>query len=422
VLDRPVLVHLLTEKLAADRGAARAFAASAARVAPVSHPSVLQVFDIGEDPPFAVFEHAGGGRLADRLRAGPLGASEGARTALAIARALEALHERGTRHGSLSPECVLFGEEGLAKVLATGAADAATRMSGVDAAEEQPPGYRPPEADPSPVATDFYALAALTWHMFAGAPPSGSSGSSGSPAGLPASAIAIMRRALSPDPSSRPTLDEFVSALAPVARPRPGAREPRFRSSEFRWLAIVVVILGLGALAATVGVQFARELARRSEQVRPTTTPSAARLAVAAVADFDPLGDRTEHPEQAARAIDRDPRTSWKTFGYRTAALGGKRGVGLVFDLGTARSLRAVRVESTLPGWTAQIRIADAAGAGPEAFRLLKDFVASTDERLSLPPGARGRFVLLWITKVTDDGSGSDFPFRAEVAEVEFFA
>jgi len=125
VLDRAVLVQFLSPTLAADASTRRAFQKAAARTAQIGGPGLLQVYDIGDDPPFAVLEHASGGRLSDRLSAGPMRTTEVARAALAIARGLEALHERGTWHGSLSPATVLFDEEGRAKIYAVGAADTA---------------------------------------------------------------------------------------------------------------------------------------------------------------------------------------------------------------------------------------------------------------------------------------------------------
>src|SRR5207237_5201689 len=128
-------------------------------------------FAIAAQPAFAVLEHASGGRLIDRLSAGPIRTTDGARAAHASARGLESLHERGSWHGSLSPSTVLFDEEGRAKIFAVGAADTARANPKVDLSSEQPVEYRTPEKDPITADADRYALAALAYQMITGGTP-----------------------------------------------------------------------------------------------------------------------------------------------------------------------------------------------------------------------------------------------------------
>lgn len=417
VLDRAVYVQTLNEN--APAATRRTFLKATSRIAQISHPNLLQMYDIGDDPPFAVFEHANGGRLADRLRAGPLPATDAARAALGLARGLEELHRRGQWHGALSPASVLFDEEGRAKILSVGAAEAA----GDEAAREQPDGYRPPEADALPADADRYALAALTFHMLTGREPTADA-ERAPRRGIPAGIDPLLRRALGVDPGARPTLDEFVGALAPFARVMPReAKQPRMRGSDFGWLFPVALILAIAALAVTFGVTIVQNFAdrNRSEPTQSPTTAPARPIDVADVSDFDPEGNGEEHPEQAGRAIDGDALTAWATLGYRSAKPADKSGVGLVFDLGDTTRARRIRVRTTLPGWKAEIRIADTQGRRATDYRTITSFTAGTDAAVALPSGTVTRYVLLWITEFVDDGGGSEFPFRAAVAEVEFF-
>jgi len=419
VLDRAVLVQILSPEVEADRTAAHAFQKAAAQAAQFTHPGLLRIFDIGSSPTFVVFEHATAGRLADRLRAGPLRPEEAARAALGMARGLEALHERGTWHGALSPETVLFDEEGRAKILATGIADASER-----AAAAVPAAYRAPEPDALPADADRYALAALTSHMLTGKAPEPGVSAAQQRKGVPASLSALLARALSPDASRRPGLDEFVGALAPYARVIPReARGPHIRRSELSWLVPVALIVALAAVAGTVGVQIARNLARTPSPEASATPTSGPIITIADASDFDPPpGNSAEHPEHVGRAIDGDPRTSWATLGYRVASMSPKKGVGLLFDLGAARAISSVRVESTLPGWSAEIRTSNVAGTSADDFRVVTSFTAGSETPVALRAGTRARYVLLWITQLVNDGSESDFPFRAAVSEVEFLA
>lgn len=418
VLDRAVLVQMFSPEADANRAAAHAFQKAAARAAQFAHPGLLRIFDIGSPPTFVVFEHATGGRLVDRLQAGPLRPDEAARAALGMARGLEALHERGTWHGALSPETVLFDEEGRAKILATGIAEASDRTA---AAVSK--AYRPPEPDALPADVDRWALAALTSHMLTGKVPERGVAPAQQRKGVPAPLSALVGRALSADPTRRPSLDEFVGGLAPYARVLPTeARTPKFRRSEFSWLLPVVLIVALATAAATVGVQFARDLARKpTTEVSPSPGASGPALTVADVSDFDPPpGNGEEHPEQVGRTIDGDARTSWATLGYRVASMSPKKGVGLIFDLGAVRAVGSIRIESTLPGWSAEIRVADTLESRADDFRSVTSFTAGSETLVSLRAGTRARYFLVWITQLVNDGSESDFPFRAAVSEVVF--
>lgn len=424
VLDRPVLVQVLDARLAADPTVRHAFGKAAARVAQVNHAGLLQVYDIGEEPAFAVFEHAAGARLRDRLRAGPLRVTDAVRAALTIARALEALHERGAWHGSLSPDNVLFDEEGRAKVFATGEADTA-RAAPASAAVLQAPTYRTAEAEAMPADADRYALAALTYEMLTGKAPS----RPWAPArtirrSIPAAIDEVLRRALSGDPAERPGLDELIGALAPYARVEPpsAARVPRFAGSDFRWLATVVLIVALGAAAAIVGLTVDLSAPDGDGAPQPTEAPRET-LTVAEVTDFDPQGDGEEHAEQTGRTIDGDPRSAWETLGYASGDRldGRKQGVGLLFDLGGTAPVERILVQTTREGWTAEVRVAGAAGASPDDYRRVTSFTAGTETDVSLPKGTEARYVLIWITRLVDDGSGRRFPYRAAVSEVEFF-
>ncbi|MFN2613321.1 MAG: protein kinase [Actinomycetota bacterium] len=435
VLDRTVFVQTLAGPLAANAAARRAFQKSAARIAQITHPGILQVFDIGDDPSFVVYECAGGGRLSDRLRAGPMRSGDAARAALALARALEAMHERGEFHGTLSPDEILFDEEGRAKILAGGTADTAraTRVApanarpGVKAVEQvaaQPASYRPPEGADDPATADRYALAAVTFEMFTGKAPSAGRSARMERRSVPQAVDDLLRRALSPAPAERPTLDEFDGALAPYARVVPSdAREPRFSTGELRWLLPVVVIVVIGALAATLGVNLAKELTRPSKPKAssPATSAGGALLPVKTVVDFDPLGNNEEDPNDVQDAIDGNPATSWRTQCYAQASFG-KPGVGLRFDLGTVRTIRSVRVQTDQPGWTAEIRIGNDASDKPAGYRVVKTFTAELDQRLALPGGSVGEYALLWVTRAAPYEGKCSFPFRASVSDVAFYA
>jgi serine/threonine protein kinase len=426
VLDRAVLVQLLDPALAADQATRRAFQKAAARTAQIGAPGLLQVYDIGDQPAFAVLEHASGGRLIDRLGAGPMRTTDAARTALAVARGLESLHERGSWHGALSPSTVLFDEEGRAKIFATGTADTARTNPKIKVASEQPAEYRTPEKDPIPADADRYALAALTYEMLTGSPPEPGVSARAKRRGVPVQIDELLARALSADPTTRPSLDEFEAALAPFARVVPkDVKEPRFALAEFRWLVPVIVVVVLAILAITLGVEVANNLGNK-KKASPTasSTASIATVAIKSAHDFDPRpGNGSENPQQVPDAYDGDQASSWSTLDYSTPDVGGKRGVGLVFDLGSVVQIGRVQLQTSIPGWDAEIRVADQDGTTAADFTVVKTITAGTGiTTVTLPGGTRARYVLLWITRLVNNNTDTKFPYSATINEIRFYA
>jgi len=426
VLDRAVLLQFLSQTLAADASTRRAFQKAAARIAQIGGPGLLQVYDIGDVPAFAVFEHASGGRLAERLDAGPMRPTDVARAALAIARGLESLHERGSWHGSLSPATVLFDEEGRAKIFTVGAADTARASKKVKLDADQPAGYRTPEKDPIPADADRYALAALTYQMLTGSPPEKGVSARAKRRGVPQQIDTLLTRALATDPKVRPSLDEFEAALAPFARVLPAdVKEPRFAIAEFRWLVPVIIVIALAIAAVTFGVEFAQNLGKKPKAT-PTQSAGAAGaiIKIRSARDFDPPpGNGSENPSQVQNAYDGNPASTWPTLDYSTANVGGKRGVGLLFDLGRAVAIAKIQIQTSLPGWSAEIRVADQDGSTAKAFSRITTLTAGSDlTTVTLPAGTRARFVLLWITTLTENHTDPNHPFSADVNEIQFFA
>lgn len=108
-LERPVAVKLVTE--AADPEAKERFVAEARRTANVRHPSIVEVFDVGEDAgdAFLVMELLEGETLGDRLkREGALAVRDAISIAGEICDALGAAHDAGLVHRDLKPANVFL--------------------------------------------------------------------------------------------------------------------------------------------------------------------------------------------------------------------------------------------------------------------------------------------------------------------------
>jgi eukaryotic-like serine/threonine-protein kinase len=88
----------------------------------LSHPSIVRVFDHGEEDGerFEVQEFVPGATLAQRLERGRLTTEEAERVSNDVAAALAYAHDLGIVHGSLGPESVLIDPDGRAKVTGFG--------------------------------------------------------------------------------------------------------------------------------------------------------------------------------------------------------------------------------------------------------------------------------------------------------------
>jgi hypothetical protein len=98
-LDRLVALKVvLSGQFASDQERVR-FRTEALAVARLSHPNVVQVFEVGEHQghPYLALEYVAGDSLDDRLRDGPLQPRPGAELVERLARAIQAAPRQGRR-------------------------------------------------------------------------------------------------------------------------------------------------------------------------------------------------------------------------------------------------------------------------------------------------------------------------------------
>jgi serine/threonine-protein kinase len=144
-------------------------------------------------------------------------------------------------------------------------------------------------------------------------------------------------------------------------------------------------------------------------------------LSGSAAKDYDPQGDRSEHPDEVGLAVDGDPTTTaWSTETYSVQNLGSKPGVGLYVDAGRPVDAKAIEVRSKRGGWSFEIR--GAAQAVPAELAgwkpLAKVASARPRQTVELRTGAkRYRYYLIWITRLAPAGGG----YRVEISDVRLF-
>jgi serine/threonine-protein kinase len=155
------------------------FAAEAEAVAQLSHPHIVQVYEVGEheELPYCALEYVEGGSLAQKLGGKPLPPREAAELVQTLAGAVQAAHSKGIIHRDLKPANVLLTaagapkvtDFGLAKKLEGGGHTASGAILGT-------PSYMAPEQAGGQTkevgaAADIYALGAILYECLTGRPP-----------------------------------------------------------------------------------------------------------------------------------------------------------------------------------------------------------------------------------------------------------
>src|SRR5690554_6318734 len=101
VLDRHVAVKVLNDSLSHDDNFVDRFRREARAAARLSHPNVVNIYDVGEDDAihYIVMEYVDGKTLKDRIKEeGPLPVDEVVSIGEQIADALDHAHENGIVH------------------------------------------------------------------------------------------------------------------------------------------------------------------------------------------------------------------------------------------------------------------------------------------------------------------------------------
>jgi eukaryotic-like serine/threonine-protein kinase len=177
-LDRPVAVKVLAEHLADTPGFRERFLREAKLAAQLSHPNIVQVFDVGEEDgrPFIVMECVEGSTLAEELKQrGPLGPGEVVDLALQICGGLEHAHAAGLVHRDIKPQNLLLRPDGAVKIADFGIARAAetTKLTQAGSVLGTAAYLAPEQAlgEEVSAAADIYSLGCVLYELLTGRTP-----------------------------------------------------------------------------------------------------------------------------------------------------------------------------------------------------------------------------------------------------------
>jgi serine/threonine-protein kinase len=470
VLERQVAIKLMHREVASHADQLERFRREARAVAQLSHPHIVTVIDAGEDQgvPYIVFEYVEGETLKERIRrTGRLPIPEAVAYAIEIARALECAHQNGIVHRDVKPQNVLVDPEGRAKITDFGIARTLSEEGlTADGRVLGTTDYVSPEqalGHPVTGQSDLYSLGIVLFEMLTGSVPFAGENQVAVAmrhvreqvpdvqtrrAEVSSVLAAVVDRATSKSLERRyldtdTMLTDLEDALAiETARagqatgeatavlqtlPARARRRLPLRMREGRRVALVVALVLAVVVAAVVVVVTRTHRGTGGESNVPASPQlSAISLAQDAAHDYnpyDPTGQFTQHPEEAQLAIDNESGTYWDTETYQDPpTLNNKPGVGLYVDAAPGVAARQMLVQTSTPGFQAQVWVAPGGHKPPRSLPAGSPLTAGgwhevdvsggqpitvgDTQQITLDTaGQPFRYYLLWITKLPPDGN-----------------
>ncbi|GAB4568116.1 MAG: hypothetical protein Fur0017_10460 [Anaerolineales bacterium] len=148
-------------------------------IAKLEHPSIVPVYDVGEEngQPYFVMRYMGGGALSERIKAKTYSVQEAVKIIEQIAPGLDEAHSKGIIHRDLKPANILFTDKNVPLISDFGIAkfsqgETANDMTG--SAIIGTPAYMAPEQASGDVMdgrADIYALGVILYEMVTGKQP-----------------------------------------------------------------------------------------------------------------------------------------------------------------------------------------------------------------------------------------------------------
>ena len=177
--EREVAVKVLpSELLHSDPQFKLRFEREAKIIAQLEHPSIVPVYDVGDEggQPYFVMRYMNGGSLSERIKSKVMSVEETARILAQIAPGLDEAHSKGIVHRDLKPSNILFDSKGTPYISDFGIAklSQAQTSSVTGSAIIGTPAYMAPEQASGEAVdgrSDIYALGIILFEMLTGRQP-----------------------------------------------------------------------------------------------------------------------------------------------------------------------------------------------------------------------------------------------------------
>ncbi|TQN28636.1 serine/threonine-protein kinase [Haloactinospora alba] len=257
-LDRSVAVKMLRQDLARDHTFQTRFRREAQSAASLNHPSIIAVYDTGEDTldevdiPFIVMEHVEGRTLKELLdddrRLLPERCAE---IIDGVLRALEYSHRNGIVHRDIKPANVMLTQQAEAKVMDFGIARATDDNQATMTQTSQVIGtaqYLSPEqarGERVDARSDIYSTGCVLYELLTGHPPF----SGDSPVSI---AYQHVREDPVPPGEEDPEIPEWLDEV--VLRSMTKDRDQRYQSADEMREDIQRGLQGMQTAASTMAV------------------------------------------------------------------------------------------------------------------------------------------------------------------------
>ncbi|MFZ5824988.1 MAG: Stk1 family PASTA domain-containing Ser/Thr kinase [Bacillota bacterium] len=177
-LGREVAVKVLRGQFGSDEEFVRRFRREAQNAASLSHPNVVQIYDVGEehDVYYIVMELVQGKTLKALIQEqGPLPVVEATRIAIEILEALAHAHAERIVHRDIKPHNILIARDGRVKVTDFGIARATTTdtVTHTGSIMGSAHYFSPEQANGQPTGekSDIYSLGVVLYEMVTGTVP-----------------------------------------------------------------------------------------------------------------------------------------------------------------------------------------------------------------------------------------------------------
>ena len=178
ILDRNVAVKVLRGDLATDEKFVRRFQREALSASSLSHPNIVEVYDVGEDNGsyYIVMEYIKGKHLKQLLKQrGKLTLTEVVDIMLQVTDGMSAAHDKYIIHRDIKPQNIMILENGLIKITDFGIAMAlnSTQLTQTNSVMGSV-HYLPPEQASGKGATiqsDVYSMGILMYELLTGQLP-----------------------------------------------------------------------------------------------------------------------------------------------------------------------------------------------------------------------------------------------------------